>query len=125
MIGKCSQADRLLVVGLPGGAQHHVQWRDLTEAGHAAAVKELRRLAAGRADLLAEVADALEGSSEGQLNEPLKRQAARLCRDAGADPVAIPAWIGGRAATARGGGASAVQPAAAAKTARPRSRPHP
>ena len=64
----------------------------------------LRELAGGRADLLAEVAGVLEGTSEGKLNEPLKRQAAMLCRKAGADPEAIPAWIEegrGRAAAAR------------------------
>ena len=53
----------------------------------------LRELAAGRSDLLAYVAGILEGSSEGQLNEPLARRAASLCRAAGADPEAIPAWI--------------------------------
>jgi len=56
-------------------------------------VGELRELAAGRADLLAEVAGIFEGTSEGELDEPLARQAAQLCRDAGADPDAIPAWI--------------------------------
>jgi hypothetical protein len=40
-----------------------------------------------------EVAGILEGTSEGELNEPLARQCARLCRQAGADPEAIPAWI--------------------------------
>ena len=54
---------------------------------------ELRELAAGRADLLAEVAGIFEGTSEGELDEPLARQAAQLCRDAGADPDVIPAWI--------------------------------
>ncbi len=54
---------------------------------------ELRELAGGRADLLAEVAGILEGATEGQLSEPLARQAAGLCRAAGADPEAIPAWI--------------------------------
>ena len=53
----------------------------------------LRELAAGRGDLLAHVAGILEGSSEGELDEPLARQAAGLCRAAGADPEAIPAWI--------------------------------
>ena len=48
---------------------------------------------AGRADLLAEVAGILEGTSEGELDEPLARQAAMLCRKAGADPEAIPGWI--------------------------------
>ena len=41
----------------------------------------------------AEVAGIFEGTSEGDLDEPLARSAARLCRKAGADPEAIPAWI--------------------------------
>jgi hypothetical protein len=56
-------------------------------------VTELRELAGGRADLLAEVAGVLEGAREGEPDEPLARQAAGLCRKAGADPEAIPAWI--------------------------------
>jgi hypothetical protein len=56
-------------------------------------VKELRELAAGRADLLAHVAGLLEGFGDGALDEPLVRQAARLCWAAGADPDSIPAWI--------------------------------
>jgi hypothetical protein len=55
-------------------------------------VTELRELAGGRADLLAEVAGILEGTSEGELDEPIARQAARLCRLAGADESLIPAW---------------------------------
>lgn len=57
------------------------------------AVAELRDVAAGRTDLLAEVADVLEGASEGELDEPLARQAAGLCRQAGADLDAAPAWV--------------------------------
>jgi len=56
-------------------------------------VAELRAVAAGRADLLAEVAGIFEGTSEGELDEPLARCAARLCRKAGADPEAIPGWV--------------------------------
>lgn len=60
----------------------------------------LKRLTdAGRLDklerglyVLAEVAGIFEGASEGELDEPLARQAAQLCRLAGADPEAIPAW---------------------------------
>ena len=59
----------------------------------------LRELAAGRGDLLAEVAGVLQGASEGEPGEPVKRQAAQLRRKAGADPQAIPAWI--RAGRAR------------------------
>jgi hypothetical protein len=85
--------DRILVAKLNGEAKHHARGRDLTDAEHAAAVDELRELAAGRADLLAEVAGLMEGFGEGQIDEPRARQAARLCRDAGADLDAIPAWI--------------------------------
>jgi hypothetical protein len=56
-------------------------------------VSALRELAAGRTDLLAEVAGILEGASEGELEEPLARQAAWRCREAGADPEAIPRWV--------------------------------
>ena len=55
----------------------------------------LRELAGGRADLLAEVCGVMEGASEGELHEPLARQAAELCRKAGAGPEAIPRWIAG------------------------------
>ena len=54
-------------------------WRELTADERAAA--------------LAEVAGILEGASEGELDEPQARQAAQFCRDAGADPDAIQAWI--------------------------------
>ena len=93
VIDKRPQADRILVAELTGEARHHAKWRDLTAAEEAAAVAELRELADGRADLLAEVAGIFEGTSEGELDEPLCRQAAMLCRQAGADPEAIPAWV--------------------------------
>ncbi len=85
--------DRILVAQLTGTAGHHAKWRELTGDEEAAAVSELRELADGRGDLLAEVAGILEGTSEGELNEPIARQSAWLCRKAGADPEAIPAWI--------------------------------
>ncbi len=85
--------DRILVAQLTGTAGHHAKWRELTGEEEAAAVDELRELADGRGDLLAEVAGILEGVSEGELNEPIARQSARLCRKAGADPEAIPTWI--------------------------------
>ena len=93
MIDNRSLADRILLAQLMGEAKHHAKWRELTGGEHAAAVAGLRELAAGRADLLAEVAGVLEGFHEGDLSESLVRQAAQLCRDAGADPVQIPAWI--------------------------------
>ena len=71
------ERDRILVAQIHGTAKRHAQWRELNEDEHAAAVGELRELAAGRADLLAHVAGIMEGFSEGQLDEPLARQAAR------------------------------------------------
>ncbi len=88
-----SAADRILVAQLTGEARHHAKWRALTAEEEAVALAELRALAGGRADLLAEVAGIFEGTSEGELDEPLARSAAQLCRRAGADPEAIPAWI--------------------------------
>ena len=76
-----------------GEARNRARWRELSSDEEAAAVAALAQLAAGRADLLAEVAGILEGAADGELDEPLARQAARLCRQAGADPEAIPRWI--------------------------------
>ena len=93
VIDKRPQADRLLVAEIYGEARHRAQWRELSGEEEAAAVAVLRELAAGRADLLAEVAGILEGARKGELDEPLARQAAGLCRKAGADLAAIPGWI--------------------------------
>jgi hypothetical protein len=56
-------------------------------------VAELREIAGGRADLLAEAGGLLEGAHEGEMDEPRARQAAQLCRLAGADEALIPQWI--------------------------------
>ena len=85
--------DRILVAELTGTARHHARWRELAQDEQDAAVIELRELAGGRADLLAEVAGIFEGTSDGELDEPLARQAAHLCRQAGADETLIPQWI--------------------------------
>jgi hypothetical protein len=99
-----TSADRLRVAELTGEARHRAKWRPLTADEHDAAVAELRELAHGRADLLAEVAGLFEGCHEGELDEPLARQAAQLCWDAGADPEQIPGWIEeGRRRKARAG----------------------
>ena len=79
-----ADADRILVAQLTGEARHRARWRPLTEDEEAAALAELRALAGGRADLLAQVAGIFEGTSEGEPDEPLARSAARLCRMAGA-----------------------------------------
>ena len=78
---------------LTGEARRHARRRPLTEAEETAAVAGLRALAGGRGDLLAEVAGIFEGTSEGDLDEPLARCAARLCRLAGADGSLIPQWV--------------------------------
>jgi len=88
-----ADTDRILVAQLTGEARHRARWRPLTEDEEAAALAELRTLAAGRADLLAEVAGIFEGTSAGEPDEPLARSAAQLCRMAGADADAIPAWV--------------------------------
>jgi hypothetical protein len=86
-------ADRILIARLTGTARRLAGWRELAGDEEAAAAAGARKLAAGRADLLAEVAGIEEGASEGELSEPLARNAARLCRLAGAGPEAIPASI--------------------------------
>ena len=80
------------VAELTGEARRHAKWPPLTEEEEATAMTELRALAGGRADLLAEVAGIFEGTSEGELDEPFARCAARLCRLAGADESLIPQW---------------------------------
>jgi hypothetical protein len=92
MIDNRPQADRILVARLMGSAKR-LGRRELPAEEYAAAVAELRELAAGRADLLAETAGLLEGFGEGEPTGPMSRLAVQLCRDAGADPEAIPAWI--------------------------------
>jgi hypothetical protein len=118
MLDDRPQADRVLAARIHGTAKAHARWRELTEAEHAAAVGELCELAGERADLLAETAGLLEGTSEGKLEEPLARQAAGLCRAAGADPDAIPGWIeeGRRRA-------ASLRPAAAGTGGRSRKGP--
>jgi hypothetical protein len=88
-----SDPGRILIAQLTGTARHHARWRELAQDEQDAAVTELRDLADGRTDLLAEVAGIFEGASDGELDEPLARQAAQLCRLAGADKTLIPRWI--------------------------------
>jgi hypothetical protein len=93
MHDKRPQADRILVAAIWGEARHRAKWREMSSGEEAAAVAALGELTAGRADLLAEVAGILEGTSEGELDESPARCAAGLCRKAGAGVEAIPAWI--------------------------------
>lgn len=86
--------DRLLIARLTGIAQRHARWGALTEDEMAAGVAELREIAAGRSDLLAEVAGIAVGTAEGRGDE-YRAQAqavAGLCLAAGADEDLIPEW---------------------------------
>ena len=71
-------------------ALNHTDQRELTVDEEAAAVTALRKLAAGRPDLLAEVAKAIEDALEDDLPEPQAGQVAMLCRKAGVDLEAFP-----------------------------------
>jgi hypothetical protein len=101
MLDDRPQADRILVAHLTGEARHRARWGELSGDEEAAAVAELRELAVGRADLLAEVAGIFEGTSEGEPDEPLARRAAWLCRKAGADPGGDPG-VSGRGTAPKG-----------------------
>jgi hypothetical protein len=87
--------DRLLVARLAGIALRHVWWGALTEDEKAAGAAELRKIAGGRADLLAEVAGIALGAAEGKAPERQAQAQAivELCRRAGADENLIPQWI--------------------------------
>jgi hypothetical protein len=115
-----STADQILSAQLTGMARRHAKGRELTAGEHDAAVAALRELAGGRADLLAEVAGLEEGFHEGDPDERRARQAAQLCRDAGADPELIPGWAGeGRRRRAAAG----LPPFGAPRRIRPGQRP--
>jgi hypothetical protein len=88
-------ADRLLATRLDAIAARHARWGAMTEDEAAAGAAELREVAGGRADLLAETAGLALGTAESKGNEYRARAhaVAELCRLAGADQVAIPAWI--------------------------------
>lgn len=92
MIDGRTQAERILCARLSGVAKRHADARVAGEAWEAA-VAEIRELAAGRADLLAEEVGLLEGAHRGELGESFAFTAAALLRDAGADPELIPEWV--------------------------------
>jgi hypothetical protein len=88
-------SDRLIAARLTGIAQRHARWGALDEDETAAAVAELRQVAADRPDLLAEVAGISLGAAErkGPEYEALGQAVADLCRAAGAYEDLIPQWI--------------------------------
>ena len=93
MLDKVPASDRILVAQLHGESQRHARRGELAGDERAAAVAAVCELAGGRDDLLAHVAGILEGFSAGEPDEVTPHRAAALCRDAGADPELIPAWI--------------------------------
>jgi hypothetical protein len=87
------EADELTVARLTGAARRHAPGREPTRAQTAVAVAELREIADGRADLLAEVAGLLVGFYRRTVEELRARAAAGYCIAAGADPDLVAWWI--------------------------------
>jgi hypothetical protein len=98
------ELDQLTVARLTGAAWRHASGWEPTGAETAAAVRELREIAGGRGDLLAEVAGLLIGYYRRTAEEVKARAAAYYCIAAGAGLDLIPRWIEtgcSRAAAAR------------------------
>jgi hypothetical protein len=74
--------DRHQVAALADAALRHASWIELSADDPAAAVAELRELAAGRTDLLAAAAKLFLSEPD----EPYTKRAAQLCLAAAADP---------------------------------------
>jgi hypothetical protein len=89
-----SDPDRVLCGYISGVAWRLARSGLQTPDQHAAAVKELREVAGGRADLLAELAGISIGVGESQLDQDLYRKVVDLCLEAGADAKQIVFWIG-------------------------------
>lgn len=98
------EIDQLTVARLTGAVWRHASGREPTRAETAAAVRELREIAGGRGDLLAEVAGLLIGYYRRTAEELRARAAAYYCIAAGAGLDLIPRWVEvgrSRAAAAR------------------------
>jgi hypothetical protein len=83
------------VARLDGIAVRRARWGAADEGEMAAGAAELREVADGRGDLLAETAGLALGTAEGKGPEYAARAqaVADLCRLAGADGDAIPGWV--------------------------------
>jgi hypothetical protein len=98
------ERDQLTVARLAGAAWRHASGQEPTGQEAAAAVRELREMAGGRGDLLAEVSGLLIGYYRRTAQEHRARAAAYYCIVAGASLEPIPRWIEvgcSRAAAAR------------------------
>ena len=107
-----SEVDQQTVARLTGAARRHAHQRESTTAEAAAAVAELREIASGRDDLLAEVAGLLIGFYRRTVEDPMAQAAAGYCIAAGADPDLVPRWI--EVGQRRAAAARQVRPTAAA-----------
>jgi hypothetical protein len=77
--------DQMTLARLAAAALRHARWMELTADEATAALAELRELAAGRGDLLAEAAGIFLGAHQSELDEPHTSRAAQLCIAAQAD----------------------------------------
>jgi len=88
-----SGSDRLRYAEIAGAAARHAHGWRITAEEEAAAIAEIRRVAAGRADLLAERAGTALGYADVGWDAARCRQIAKLCIAAGADQALIERWI--------------------------------
>jgi hypothetical protein len=88
-----TDAERLLAARITGTAARYARGRPLTEADEAEALVSITEVAAGRTDLLGQVAGLALGFCEGSPDEPRQQQAAELLIKAGADQGLLPGWI--------------------------------
>lgn len=86
-------ADGLVVAQLAGAAARHASSRSLSADQETAALAELREIAAGRSDLLAQEAGLALGFGEAQPDADRYRRMAELLLKAGADAAVIPRWV--------------------------------
>jgi hypothetical protein len=87
------ERDQLTVARLTGAAWRNASGWEPTGPETVAAVRELREIARGRADLLAEVAGLLIGYYRRTAEEHKARAAAYYCIAAGAGLDLIPRWV--------------------------------
>jgi hypothetical protein len=85
-------ADQLILGRLDGTALRHARRHPFTPEEAGAAVGELRQIAAGRGDLLGEVAGILAGFYTGTPEEAKAQTAAELLAAAGADARQAAQW---------------------------------
>ncbi len=86
------EPDRIRAAHIAGAAARHARGRPLTAEEEAAAIAELKEIAGGRCDLLAERAGTARGYGENQHDAARYQQIAALCVAAGADRRLVGRW---------------------------------